>query len=291
MKNIFSKFGNITRKGGQLTGVSLALVFMFIVSSLISRNFLTGYNLTIMSRDLAFYGTVAIAQGFLLLMGYIDLSIGTLAGLSGVVMAKALVQWGINPLLAVVIGLSVGAICGLVNGLLITTFNLNPLVLTIGTSTIFIGINLLITRGKTITGLPDITTNVGTGSALGIPIPDYFMIGVLLIALFITTRTVFGRNLYAIGNSIETAKLVGIKTNKIVIIAYVISSSFAALAGILMVFRLISAQTTVGQTWLLPSIAAPVIGGIATTGGVGSIGGAIIGAAILVIIGNTDRLN
>ena len=101
MKNIFGKIGVITRKGGQLTGVSMALIFLFVISSLISRNFFTGYNLTIMSRDLAFYGMIAIAQGILLLMGYIDLSIGTLAGLSGVVTAKALMQWGLHPAIAI----------------------------------------------------------------------------------------------------------------------------------------------------------------------------------------------
>lgn len=286
MKKIISKISLVTQKGGQLTGVLLAFVFMFIVSSLISPYFLTGYNLTIMSRELAFVGIVAIAQGLLLLMGYIDISIGSIAGLSGVLTAKALSEYGLNPLVAVLIGLAAGAICGVVNGFLITTFNLNPLVLTIGTSTVFVGINLLITKGRTITGLPEITTLIGGGSVFGIPIPDFFMIGVFLIALFLTTRTVFGRNVYAIGDSIEAAKLVGIKINKIIIITYASSSVFASLAGILMVFRLISAQTTVGQTWLLPSIAAPVIGGIATTGGVGSIAGALAGAAILVLIGN-----
>lgn len=287
MKKIISKISLVTQKGGQLTGVLLAFVFMFIVSSLISPYFLTRYNLTIMSRELAFVGIVAIAQGLLLLMGYIDISIGSIAGLSGVLTAKALSEYGLNPLVAVLIGLTAGALCGVVNGFLITTFNLNPLVLTIGTSTVFVGINLLITKGRTITGLPEITAFIGGGSVFGIiPIPDFFMIGVFLIALFLTTRTVFGRNVYAIGDSIEAAKLVGIKINKTIIITYAISSVFASLAGILMVFRLISAQTTVGQTWLLPSIAAPVIGGIATTGGVGSIGGALAGAAILVLIGN-----
>ncbi|MBA7472255.1 Fructose import permease protein FrcC [subsurface metagenome] len=286
MKKIISKISLFTQKGGQLTGVLLAFVFMFIASSLISPYFLTGYNLTIMSRELAFVGIVAIAQGLLLLMGYIDISIGSIAGLSGVLTAKALSEYGLNPLVAVLIGLTAGAICGVVNGFLITTFNLNPLVLTIGTSTVFVGINLLITKGRTITGLPEITTLIGGGSVFSIPIPNFFMIGVFLIALFLTTRTVFGRNVYAIGDSIEAAKLVGIKINKIIIITYASSSVFASLAGILMVFRLISAQTTVGQTWLLPSIAAPVIGGIATTGGVGSIAGALVGAAILVLIGN-----
>lgn len=282
----FDSIKKLYKKGGSLTGVFGALVLIFIASSLISKNFLTGYNLTIMARDLAFIGIVSIGQGLLLLMGDIDLSIGAIAGLSGIVTAKLMVDFGVNPFLAVVIGLLSGALCGAINGFLITGFNLNPLVLTIGTQTAFTGISLVVTKGRTITGLAKSTTILGAGSWLHVPIPVYFLIAVFLIALFLTRSTVFGRNLYAIGNSMETAKIVGIKAKNIRIIAYSITGAFSALAGILMVFRMISAQTTVGQVWVLPSIAAPVIGGIATTGGIGSIGGALIGGAIMGVIGN-----
>lgn len=290
LNKIINSIARIYKKGGQLKGVILALVLIFILSSFISRNFLTAYNLTIMSRDLAFIGLVAIAQGLLLLMGDIDISLGSIAGLSSVLTAKLLVDFGFNPVLSIILGLLGGAICGYINGLLITTFNLNSLVLTIGTSTVFVGLNLVVTKGRTITGLPDSVTYLGAGTLFGIPIPFYFLVAVLMIALFLTNKTVFGRSLYAIGNSSETAKLVGIKTKNVRVITYTISSIFASLAGILMAFRLIAAQTTIGQTWVLPSIAAPVIGGIATSGGIGSIAGAIIGGAIMSVIGNITVL-
>jgi ribose transport system permease protein len=279
--------GKVRSKGlGQLTGVTGALVLIFIVSCFISENFFTEYNLTIMARDLAFIGIVAIAQGFLLLLGDIDLSIGAIAGLCGVLTAKLLVDVSMDPLLAMIIGLIAGSILGWVNGFLITAFKLNPLVLTIGTSTAFTGLNLAITRGRTITGLPENILFLGAGSFFGIPFPIIFLFGVFIIALFLTTKTVFGRQLYAIGNNREAAKIVGIKEHKVRIIAYMISGVFSGLAGILMSFRLISAQTAIGQSWVMPSIAAAVIGGIATTGGVGSIAGALLGGAIMGVIGN-----
>ena len=274
------------KKSGQLTGVIGAFALIFIASCFISPNFLTGYNLTIMARDLAFIGIVAIAQGLLLLLGDIDVSIGAIAGLCAVVTAKLLVDYTMNPVLAMAVGLAAGALLGCINGLLITAFNLNSLVLTIGTQTAFTGLNLLVTRGRTITGLKENVTFLGAGSLFEIPMPVYFLVGVFAIALFIATKTVLGRQLYAIGNSHEAARIVGIKEQKVRVIAYSLAGVFAGLAGILMGFRLLSAQTAIGQTWVLPSIAAPVIGGIATTGGIGSIAGALFGGAIMGVIGN-----
>ena len=286
-----SKFHRIreavsNRKMGQLAGVTGAFLLIFIVSCFISSNFLTEYNLTIMARDLAFIGIVAIAQGLLLLLGDIDVSIGAIAGLCAVICAKLLVDYHLNPVMAMTAGVGAGALLGCINGLIITTFNLNSLVVTIGTLNAFTGLNLLVTRGRTIVGLPEHVTFLGAGTLFGIPMPVYFMGGVFVIALFLTLKTVFGRQLYAVGNSREAARIVGVKEEKIRVFAYAIAGTFAGLAGILMAFRLLSAQTAIGQTWILPSIAAPVIGGIATTGGIGSIAGALIGAAIMVVIGN-----
>ena len=210
-----------------------AFALIFIVSCFISPNFLTGYNLTIMARDLAFIGIVAIAQGLLLLLGDIDVSIGAIAGLCAVVCAKFLVDYNMNPVLAMAFGLGAGALMGCINGLLITAFNLNSLVLTIGTQTAFTGLNLLVTRGRTITGLPENVTFLGAGSLFQIPMPVYFLVGVFAVALFLATKTVFGRQVYAIGNSHEAARIVGIKEQKVRVIAYALAGVFAGLAGIL----------------------------------------------------------
>lgn len=272
--------------GGQLLGLIVGLAVIVGAASLISPNFLTGYNLTIMSRELAFIGIVATAQGLLLLLGDIDVSIGAIAGLCGIVCSTLLVNYGFGPLSAIAVGLATGALAGTMNGLIITAFNLNSLVVTIGTLSVFSGLNLLITQGRTIVGLPPEVTVLGSGTILDLPIPLYFMIGVFLVILFLTTKTIYGRRLYAVGNSREAARIVGINAQRVRIIAYAVAGALAGLAGMLMCFRLMSAQTAIGQSWLLPSIAAPVIGGIATTGGIGTIWGALIGSAIMVVIGN-----
>ncbi len=274
------------RRGGQLTGVVGAFLLIFIASIFISPNFLTGYNITIMARDLAFIGIVAIAQGMLLLLGDIDVSIGAIAGLCGVIAAALMVNAGVHPVLSMLAGIAAGAVLGFVNGFLITTFNLNSLVLTIGTQTAFTGVNLLVTRGNTIVGLPENFSALGAGTVFEVPIPVFFLVGVFVIGMFLTTKTVYGRQLYAIGNSREAARIVGINEKRVRILTYAIAGTFSGLAGILMAFRLLSAQTAIGATWVLPSIAAPVIGGIATTGGIGSLAGALLGGAIMGVIGN-----
>ncbi len=271
---------------GQLAGIGLAFVLMIVIAAIISPQFFTSYNLTIMSRELAFIGIVAIAQGLLLLLGDIDVSIGAIAGLCGIVCSKLLVDYQFDPALAIAISLGVGALAGAVNGLIITTFNLNSLVVTIGMLSVYSGLNLFITEGRTIVGLPDQVTFLGTGQVFSLPVPLWIMLGIFIIMVFLTTKTIYGRRLYAVGNSREAAKIVGIREQRVRVLAYAIAGVLAGLAGMLLCFRLLSAQASIGQSWLLPSIAAPVIGGIATTGGIGSIWGALIGSAITVVLGN-----
>lgn len=269
-----------------MSGPLAALLIMIGIGALVSPQFLTEYNLTIMSRELAFIGIVAIAQGMLLLLGDIDVSIGAIAGLAGIVCAKLLVDFDFHPVIAILAGLCTGAMAGAVNGLIITTFNLNSLVVTIGTLSVFSGLNLWITKGQTIVGLPESVTFFGSSTWLGLPVPVWCMLAAFVLILALTTITVYGRKLYAVGNSKEAARIVGINEQRVRVTAYAIAGALAGLAGMLMCFRLFSAQASIGQSWLLPSIAAPVIGGIATTGGIGTIWGALIGAGIMVVIGN-----
>ncbi|RLQ86851.1 ABC transporter permease [Notoacmeibacter ruber] len=271
---------------GQLSGIIGAFLIMVGIAAFVSPQFLTEYNMTIMARELAFIGIVAIAQGLLLLLGDIDVSIGAIAGLAGIVCAKLLVDFEFNPVLAIGLSILAAALAGAINGIIITTFNLNSLVVTIGMLSVYSGLNLFITQGRTIVGLPEEVTFLGSSRFLGLPAPLWIMLGLFVLVALLTTVTVYGRKLYAVGNSREAARIVGISAQKVRIVAYSLAGALAGTAGILMAFRLLSAQATLGQNWLLPSIAAPVIGGIATTGGIGTIWGALIGAAIMVVIGN-----
>ncbi|MGV0879079.1 ABC transporter permease [Martelella sp. FLE1502] len=269
-----------------LAGVFVALVVIFAVSALISPYFLSGYNMSVIARGLAFVGLVTIAQSSLMILGELDLSLGTIGGLCGVVSGMLMVQAGLPWGMALVLALALGMALGFLNGFLVTTLGLHSLVLTIGTAGIYGGAILVLTKGVAITGIPQGIQFLGRGDVFGLPVPFLIMLVVLVIALFLTMKTSMGRYMYAIGNNAAAARMLGIRVDRIRILVFTFAGMLSALAGLLMVARLGTAQPSIGQTWVLAPIAAAVIGGVATTGGVGSPLGAIFGACIIAIIEN-----
>lgn len=269
-----------------LTGVITALVVIFVMSCFLSEHFLTPYNLTIMARTLAFVGLVTLGQALLLILGELDLSLGAIAGLCGVVGGILMVQLEWNPWVAFVACLMLGTACGFLNGLLLVGLRLHSLVLTIGMAGVYGGANLVATKGVAITGIPSEISFLGKGAPWGLPVPFMIMVGFLAIVSFLAFKTPFGRYVYAIGNNAAAAKMLGIRVDAIRVAVFALAGFLSALAGMLMVARLGTAQPSIGEAWVLPPIAASVIGGVATTGGVGSPIGAIFGAAIIGIIEN-----
>jgi ribose transport system permease protein len=273
-------------KGKQISGIIVALGSMIVIASLTSPYFLTAYNLKAVIRSLAFVSIVAMGQGCLLLLGEIDLSVGSVAGLCGVIGGILMVNVGINPYLSLILCLLLGAILGILNGLITVHLKLSSLIVTIGTAGIFKGINLVMSKGRAITGIPKEIYFLGQGYLFNIPMPFVIMLIVLVLIVFLTKYTPFGRYMYAVGNSKEASWILGIKVNFIRITTFMITGLLAALAGIIMVARLGSSQPAIGELWVLNSIAAAVIGGVALTGGVGSPAGALIGATIIGVIEN-----
>lgn len=269
-----------------LAGVFVALTAIFVVSAIISPYFLTGYNLSVIARGVAFVGLVTIAQSSLMILGELDLSLGTIGGLCGVVSGMLMVQAGLPWGVALVLALMLGMALGLLNGFLVSALGLHSLVLTIGTAGIYGGAILVLTKGVAITGIPEGIQFLGRGDVLGMPVPFLILLLVLAVALFLTTRTPMGRYMYAIGNNAAAARMLGIRVDRIRLLVFTFAGGLAALAGMLMVARLGTAQPSIGQAWVLAPIAASVIGGVATTGGVGSPLGAIFGAGIIAIIEN-----
>lgn len=270
----------------QITGVFSILVAMLVIAKFLSPNFLTPYNMTIIMRSLAFAGIVALGQCLLLILGELDLSIGAIAGLCAVVGGMLMVQAKIDSFVAFGLCLLLGILCGFINGTLIAGLRLNALVATIGMTGIYSGVNLVATQGRAITGIPVSILFLGKGDIAGIPVPFIFLIGVGIIVTVLALCTPFGRYIYAIGNNREAAQMLGVKVNRVRVICFMISGFLASLAGMLMVARLGSAQPSIGSVWVMASIAAPVIGGVATTGGIGNPLGALIGAAIIGVIEN-----
>lgn len=269
-----------------LAGVFVILVAIFAISAVLSPYFLTSYNLSVVARGLAFIGLVTIAQSSLMIIGELDLSLGVIGGLCGVVSGLLMVNAGLPPALAVPLTLLLGAALGFCNGFLVAMLRLHSLVLTIGTAGIIGGANLVLTRGVAITGIPKSIQFLGRGDLFGAPVPFVVMMLMLVLAVFLTVKTPFGRYMYAIGNNAAAARMLGIEVNRIRLLVFTGAGLLASLAGVMMVARLGTAQPSIGDTWVLGPIAASVIGGVATTGGVGSPLGAIFGAAIIGIIEN-----
>ncbi len=275
-----------TLKKSTMTAIGAVLVLMICLASIFSPYFLDVYNLQSLIRDLAFIGMIGIGQSLLLIIGELDLSVGKIASLCGISSGIMMMSWGWNPYLSLLAALFLGLILGSINGLIITKLRLNSMVATIGMAGVYGGMNLVLTKGKAITGIPSEIHIFGKGTIGPIPIPFIFTLIVLILVLFMVKKTKTGRYIYAIGNNREAAKVLGIKVDKIRIQIYAIVGLISALAGILYVARLGSAQSSIGEAWAMNSIAASVIGGVALSGGIGNPAGALIGAAIISIIQN-----
>lgn len=273
-------------KKSNMTAIGIVLILMIVIASVMSPYFIDIYNLQSLIRDLAFIGMIGIGQSLLLLIGELDLSVGKIASLCGIMSGMMMVTWGWNPWLSLVLALVIGLVLGAINGLIITKLRLNAMVATIGMQGVYGGINLVLTKGKAITGVPSEVHFLGKGNLGPIPIPFVFTIIVLILVLFLVKKTKKGRYIYAIGNNRDAAKILGIKVDKIRIMIYSLVGFISALAGVLYVTRLGSAQSAIGENWPMNSIASSVIGGVSLTGGVGNPAGALIGAAIISIIQN-----
>lgn len=265
----------------------IGLILLIIVVSILNPSFLDLSNLLNLLRQISINGLIAFGMTFIILTGGIDLSVGSILALSSAFIALMITS-GVDPIIALIIGVLIGFFLGAVNGLLVTKGNMAPFIATLATMTIFRGLTLVITDGNPITNLGDsyLFQLFGKGYFIGIPVPAVTMIIVFVILLIILQKTTFGRHTYAIGGNEVAAKISGIKVNKIKILIYGISGLMSALAGGILTSRLNSAQPTAGTSYELDAIAAVVLGGTSLTGGKGRIVGTLIGVLIIGVLNN-----
>lgn len=285
MNSSISALFQAVRKS-KVINIAMVLVILIVISAAVSPNFLTAYNLQSVIRDLSFVMIITIGQSCLLLLGELDLSVGKMATLSGMLAGIMMLQMRFPPYLALFISLLFGIFFGIVNGLIITRLKLNAMIVTIAMQGVYAGITLVISRGRAIVGIPASIHYLGRGSVAGIPIPFIIAVILLILVLFLTQKTAFGRYIYAIGNNKEAAKILGINVNLIRTTVFAMVGGLCAIAGLLMITRLGNSQPSIGDIWVMNSIAASVIGGVALTGGIGNPFGAVLGACILSIIQN-----
>jgi ribose transport system permease protein len=261
----------------------LIMLGMIALFSVLSPYFFTMRNLTGIGLNISVIGIVCIGQSLVLLTGMFDLSVGGVAGFIGMTVAILTKEHGMYPLM-LVFGIFLGALIGMVNGLLITKGRVNALITTLSMMTIFQGLTFLISKGYAV-GLNQANFRfLGTYRIAGIPLPIVILILLYLAFFFMLNNTVFGRYIYSIGGNRLTAKLSGINVDKVQIMVFMLAGMLYAFAGILLASRLGSAQVGAGNQYPLNSIAACVLGGITLAGGEGNILGALIGVAIVGIL-------
>ncbi len=260
------------------------LVVLCVVLTILTPNFLTFDNLFNVARQISITGIVAVGMTIVIVTSGIDLSVGSVLALAACA-AGLLMSRGLPVPIALAAGCGVGAACGLVNGLLITKLRITPFIATLGMMSVARGAALVITGGIPVDTLPDSVPKIA-GNLGPVPIPVLVMLVVALIGAAILGWTRLGRYAYALGSNEEAVRLSGIAVDWYKIAIYVISGLLAAIAGMVMMARLSSAQPTGGNMMELDAIAAVVIGGASLMGGRGTIFGTIVGVAIIGVLRN-----
>ncbi len=270
---------------GREAGTALGLFVLCLGLWIATPFFATAANLTNVAEQSAIVGVIAIGMTFVILTGGIDLSVGSLVALVGVVIGSAL-QHGLPVFVAVGLGLLAGVVAGTLNGLMITRGPLPPFIATLGMMSVARGAALMLSDGRPISGFPDGLRVLATERVLGVPGPVVLMLVLYFVAYVVLTRTVFGRYMYAIGGNEEATALAGIDVRLWKMIVYAISGLSAGVCAMLLVARLNSAQPIAGIGYELDAIAAVVIGGTSLLGGSGSVIGTLIGALIMSVLRN-----
>ncbi|HUN66677.1 MAG TPA: ABC transporter permease [Bacteroidota bacterium] len=253
--------------------------------SLFESTFLNFTNLSQVIRALSFIAIMAVGQSPVIISGGIDLAVGSLLGLSGVVTAVFL-TFGMNIAVAGTAGIAVGLLSGIINGVIITRAKLPPFIVTLGSMSMLRGLAFAITGGETIRSLPPEFLALGQGSVAGVPVPIVIM-GVVAFAVgYLLKASAWGRYVYAIGGNEQAAVYSGVDVHKIKLTVYALSGLCAGIAGVLFTARFGVGQSTAGLGYELDVIAAAVIGGISLTGGRGTILGAIMGSLLMGILRN-----
>lgn len=266
--------------------VLIALVIVGALISVYTPYFLTTNNLMGVSRAFSLTAIVSIGMVMVIITGGIDLSVGSAMGLASLVTALCFGA-GYSQGVAIAAGIGTGVVFGLVNGSLVTLIGLPPFIATLGTLSIGRGLMYMITRGVPVT--PDTPASfafLGQGYIGRVPVPVAIMLVLTAVFALVMRRTRFGRHVYATGGNEHAARLSGVKTGRVKMAVYVLSSTIASLAGIIGFSRYLSAEPASGFGSELDVIAAAAIGGASLAGGVGSVGGAVIGAALVGVIAN-----
>ena len=265
--------------------ILVAFVAITLYLALSTPAFLTTANMLSILLASALIGIVAVGETFVIITGGIDLSVGSVVALTGV-MAGLSLQAGVPVPGAVALGIGLGAACGLFNGLAITWLGMSPFIVTLAVLSMARGLAFIVTGGNTIFGFDDAFDNIGGGNWGLVPIAALITLGVFVVAWLLLSRTVFGAYVYAVGGNREAARLAGIPVGPTLVWVYVIAGALSGLGGVVLAGRLDSAQPIAAVGLELNAIAAVVIGGASLFGGKGGMFGTLLGVLIIGLINN-----
>lgn len=289
--NIFNSFLYGTIKFfRENAGILIGFVIICVIISIMNSDFLSMENLLNVLRQVSTITIIAIGMTLVIILAGIDLSVGSIMALSGVVTGGLIAFSGVPMWLAVIAGLLIGILFGLINGYFTAYKYMPAFIVTLATMNIARGAAYVYTDGKPIRVMSDEFNFIGSGYVGPIPVPVIYMFIIIVVVSLIMNRTKLGRYMYAVGGNMEAARFSGINTKRVQLFAYTLSGFLAAFSGIVLASRMFSGQPTAGMGAELDAIAAVVLGGTSMSGGRGRIGGTVIGALIIGVLSNGMNL-
>lgn len=277
--------------------ISSICLFLFVLCDLLKINnfsgewiFFTGGNLLNVIYQISINAIIAFGMAFAIIIGGIDLSVGSVVALSGVVLSIFMVNFGLPTLFSFLIVLLMGALVGVLNGYLISTFNIPAFVVTLGTMAFFRGVSLILVNGTPIFNDNSAFLFIGNGDILSIPFPVIILLVLFGVCHYILKYTRFGRFAYAVGGNEEAARISGINVKRVKMLIHCLCSIVATVSGVILASRLGSGQPLAGEGYELDAITAVIIGGASLNGGIGTIDGVLLGSIVLGLINNGMNL-
>jgi ribose transport system permease protein len=286
LSNLGTKMGVEMRKYAPL----MILIGLVILFSFISPNFMTSFNILILVRQVSFAAISAVGVMFVMIGGAIDLSIGSQIVLTNIVLAILMADHHISPILAIPIILLLGTALGAFNGFLSVMLKIHPLIITLGTASIFKGVGYIIAKSRNIMGFPDSFRWFGQGYIGPIPVPIVIMIIVALIGSFILTKTYFGRYVFALGGNEEAARLAGVNINGMKVVLFAMCGFISGITAVLLLSRVFAGQVSTGQGIEFDCLTAALLGGVSFKGGEGTVFGLMTGILIIGVLNNAMQL-
>lgn len=264
----------------------LFFIALMIVMSILAPSFLTVDNLLSVTQQMSEFGILALGVTVIIITAGIDLSVGSIAGLTTIVIAMTYGMSG-SLVLAVLLGIVTGALCGAFNGVLIAKIGVPPILVTLGTMTFFNGIALVLSKGNAISDLPEEFYFIGQGCLFGnIPVQTVIFAILAVLTSLLLSKTPWGRRVYAVGNNPVASIFSGVKVEQVLLYVYIFAGIMAAISGWIISSRVSTARADLGAVYLMQSISATVLGGTNIAGGSGTIFGTVIGVCVFAILAN-----